>query len=277
MSENYIGQTSKKMNETTIGTLNDAEIKRLGHSHQLIIENFDDKNVKQACYELRAGTEYFILNGTKSEKKQLTRNEEIVFRPHQTIVVISKEKFSIPNDILARFLTKGSLFSVGFVPVNTYADPGFEGYMGIVITNASNNYLKIKNGEVISKVEFNRLQNPVEYPYHGQHGYDTGIWPLKQEFIMPLDEVKRKIPNYDELTEIEIAYGAAVANRLRVLFVYGRRFLIVSIIIIILNMALISFAVKTDLSYLFSIIAGVLSNLIFLGIEHFLHKGRINQ
>ena len=257
------------MSEIVSGTLNDIEIKKMAESKQLIISNYNENNVQQACYEVRAGNEFFVLNGTESVKKQTGNDGEIVFKPHQTIVVISMEEFSIPDNILARFLTKGSLFSVGFVPVNTYADPGFQG----VMTNASNNYLKIKSGDGIAKVEFSKLQNPVEHPYHGQHGYGTGIWPLKSELIIPQNEVKRKIPDYDEYTELVSAFGPIAANKLKKLYYYGRRFLIISIIIIIVNLGLIGVISNTTaLDPIMSVLFGILGNVIFLILEFLIRK-----
>lgn len=263
------------MSETTFGTLNDVEIKELAQAKQLIVENYKEENVKQACYETRVGNEYFVINGTDSKKIELKEDGEIVFRPHQTIVVISKEKFVIPNNILARFLTKGSLFSLGFIPVNTYADPGFEGHMGIVMTNASNNYVKMRNGDVIAKVEFSRLQNAVQHSYHGQHGYETGIWPLKTEYIMSQDEVEQKVKNYNEMSELEASYGTVVAGKLEKLYVYGRRFFITSIVIILIDLAMIGIITVSDaLHYILAFTTGIISNVIVLVIEWFYFKGR---
>lgn len=41
------------------GTLSDREIIELASAGSLITEDFDPRNVKQACYELRAGSVFY--------------------------------------------------------------------------------------------------------------------------------------------------------------------------------------------------------------------------
>lgn len=249
------------MSTTTYGTLNDAEILKLLENNELIIEDANKANVKQACYELCAGNTYFDLT-SGGTKYTLADGDDILFKPHQSIVIISKEKFELPNDILARFLSKGSLFSVGFTPVNTYADPGFYGRMGIVMNNASNNYLRIKSGEIIAKVEFERLQNPVEKPYHGQHGFETGIWPIRNDYIINRKELNKYFSKYDELAEIEAIYGVSVSKVMRRILITERRFVIATAVLIIINLIVIGLSLGTAwLSPVMNVILGIVSNL----------------
>ena len=251
------------MSSNFYGTLNDVEIINLLENGKLIIENGDRNNVQQACYELRAGNIYFDLSsgGTRYE---VYDGEAILFKPHQTIVIISKEKFELPDDILARFLSKGALVSVGFTPVNTYADPGFYGRMGIIMSNASNNYLKVTSGDVIAKVEFDRLQNPVSKSYHGQHGFETGVWPIRNDYIVNEKELKRFIPKLDMLSEIEAAYGEPVANIMQRVLITERRFVVATIILIIMNLIIIAISSGTNaLSTVGNVICGIVANIIY--------------
>jgi NTP pyrophosphatase (non-canonical NTP hydrolase) len=71
------------------------------------------------------------------------------------------------------------LFSIGLSAVATYADPGFEGRLGIVTQNISDKYIVLQALERIAKVDFTMLETPAKRPYRGQHGYDTQIWPIK--------------------------------------------------------------------------------------------------
>jgi len=157
---------------TRIGTIPDYEIVDLASRKVLISEHFEPSCVKQACYELRAGEVYYDLS-KQAERTAVANGSYILIKPRQLIVIITKEELDIPQDVLARILTKGKLFSIGLVPVNTYADPGFVGNLGIVFSNASTNYLKIYPGEAIAKIEFSRLEHPVRRTYHGQHGYPS--------------------------------------------------------------------------------------------------------
>ena len=251
------------MNNAIYGTLNDEDIINAANNGNLIVENFKVENVKQACYELRAGNTYFDLSS--EEKKHTAKSGgAILFKPHQTIVIISEEKFSLPNDILARFLTKGALFSVGFTPINTYADPGFYGRMGIVMTNASNNYLKINSGDVIAKVEFDRLYSPVITPYRGQHGFETGIWPIKNDYIVTPQELNKYLSTYDELDEIEVSYGKTVSKILRRILITERRFIFATTILIIVNLLFIGLTAGSEWwNPITNVIVGIITNIIY--------------
>src|SRR5690625_5182082 len=176
------------MIETSVGSLNDKDIKRLCNNGKLIVEEYEEKNVKQACYELRASNIYYDVT-TSDIKITVEENNYILIKPKQLVVIITKEKIELPADMLGRILTKGKLFSVGLLPVNTYADPGFSGNLGIVFSNLSNNYIKIKPKEAIAKIEFCKLEHPVEKPYTGQHGYETGIWPIPKDLILTKEEI----------------------------------------------------------------------------------------
>ena len=159
------------MAETSVGTLGDTEIKKLCEEGFLIEEDFEPKGIKQACYELRCGNIYYQV----PENKRFVVDDKsyLLLKAKQTLVVITKESLRLPPDILGRILTKGALFSIGILPVNTYADPGFSGQLGIVLHNLSNSYIRIKCGEPIAKIEFSRLLHPVDSPMMG----NTAIKP----------------------------------------------------------------------------------------------------
>lgn len=258
------------MSNATCGTLNDVEIKSLLESGKLIVENCDKNNVKQACYELRAGNIYFDLT-SGGTKHTVEDKKDIVFKPHQSIVIITKEKLKIPNDILARVLTKGSLFSVGFNPVNTYADPGFHGQMGIVMNNSSNNYLKIKSGDVIAKIEFDRLQNEVDTPYFGQHSFESGVWPIRSDYVIDRNDIKKYISQYDEMDEIKSVYGESIANIMHRVLISEKRFLFATIVLIITNLLIIGLSQGTNwIDPVTSVILGILSNLGYTIVSFFI-------
>lgn len=258
------------------GTLNDIEIKNAVDNEKLIEEGYEEKNIKQACYELRAGNTYFDLSKNVAEggeKHEIPDDGVIIFRPHQTIVIITKEKLKIPNDILARVLTKGILFSVGLSPVNTYADPGFHGHLGIVLNNTSNNYLKIKCGETIAKIEFDRLMNPVNTPYYGQHSFETGIWPVRTEFLVKRESIGQYISKPTEIEEIEYTFGKPVADIMERILRTERQFIFATIVLFTVNLALIAVTNGAHwLSNIQSAIVGTVTNIVFFIISLVIQK-----
>jgi len=265
----------------TVGTLSDKEIKRLCKQGKLINDNYDEKHVKQSCYELRAGNIYYDISDS-AKKYNLSDDEYILIKPKQVVVVITNESINLSKDVLGRILSKGSLFSIGISPVNTYADPGFFGNLGIVLNNLSTNYIKIKPKECIAKIEFSKLQEGVQTQYNGQHGYQTNIWPIRDDLIMTEEEIKKDERIFKFDTEIELSYGKNISGAISRVFRY-ERYLIGSIILYLtFTILLITFMTYKDvagdaiLSPLLSLSLGVCSNIIF-GIISFVATSKIRE
>ena len=154
-----------------------------------LIKKGDEGHVGPACYELRAGPIYYDL--TEGDRRiDATPQGTVLIKPGHRVVLISLEEVDIPNDMLARVASKGSLFSVGLSPVSTYADPGFAGNVGIVTQNMSDKYLVLPIGEPIAKIDFSRLSKHVARPYRGQHGFHTQIWPIRHQLQKSHADVK---------------------------------------------------------------------------------------
>ncbi len=248
-----------------IGTIVDADIVRLACAGELIVEGFGEKCVKQACYELRASDIFYEVQRPSEEKRVVvSAGEKYLLKPHCYVVSIVQERIRLPENVLGRILTKGRLFSVGILPVNTYADPGFDGRLGITLYNGSHRYIVIQPGEPVAKIEFTVLPKPVERPYSGQHGYDTEIWPVATHLYAQLSdrEIAAKIGSTEE--ELELSYGPRIASMARQLRFYQQG-VWVHLAVITCCFAAI-FALYGQLSLFGSVVIGVLSNLLTAGL-----------
>lgn len=156
--------------------LSNIEIEALIAEDKLI-KNSVAGRIGAASYELRAGKTYFDLTENNSRVDLLPR-ESIIIKPWHRVVILTHESLDIPNNILARVVSKGSLFSVGLSAVCTQADPGFKGQLGIVTQNFSDKYIKIDPGQAIAKIDFSVLSSESTKPYTGQHGFQSNIWPI---------------------------------------------------------------------------------------------------
>jgi dCTP deaminase len=253
----------KEDKSTKVGTLSDEDIKFLCSKGELVNANYNEKNINQACYELRASNIYYdLVDPTHHKKIELKNDEYILLKPKQLVVIITLESLSLPNDILGRILTKGKLFSIGLLPVNTYADPGFYGNLGIVFYNLSNNYLKIHPGEAIAKIEFSKLMRPVKQTYRGQHGYQTKIWPIPTEMILSLKEALKDNRVKSPEDELTLSYGKDIGNVIKRVFKF-EKYILLSALSYFLLFLVIIYAIKgTELiTPLNALLIGVISNL----------------
>lgn len=171
-----------------MSTLTDGDIRTEIDADRLI-RNADVKGLAGACYELRMGNVYYDLS-EDGKRFELGPDEKVLIKPGHRVALITAEDVDIPNDILVRIVSKGSLFSIGLSPVATYADPGFSGNLGIVTENVSDKYIELPQGEAIAKADFTRLSGIVVKSYEGQHGFHTGIWPIKTHLQKTHVEVK---------------------------------------------------------------------------------------
>lgn len=152
-----------------------------------LINNSDQSCIGASTYEVRMGNEYFDL--TEDNKREvLVPGQKVIIKPGHRVVLITKENFSIPNDIVARIISKGSLFTIGLSPVATMADPGFSGNIGLVTQNLSDKYIILDQGEKLAKVEFSFLSTPSSKPYQGQHGFQSRHWPYRDDLVKSYEE-----------------------------------------------------------------------------------------
>ncbi|HWW94882.1 MAG TPA: hypothetical protein VN375_16055 [Vicinamibacteria bacterium] len=188
------------------------------------MDAFEPECVKQACYELRASTIFYETgSGREDMRVELGAEAVYILRPQSYVTIISMESIELPTNVMGRVLTKGQLFSIGLLPVNTYADPGFSGRLGITVYNASYRHLIIKPGQAIAKIEFSVLPKAVVRPYSGQHGFATGIWPVPTHlFAKPADLSKAGVVP-DSESELAMTYGPEVARLMRRFRFYERR------------------------------------------------------
>lgn len=173
-------------------TLNDVEIRDEIKAQRLILKA-DTDGLAGACYELRMGNVYYDLS-EDGKRFELRAGEAALVKPRHRVVLMTAEEFDVPTDILVRIVSKGSLFSVGLSPVATYADPGFKGNLGVVTENISDKYIELPQGEPIAKADFTRLSGPAAKPYHGQHGFQTQIWPIKRHLQKVHSDLYKKDP-----------------------------------------------------------------------------------
>ena len=222
-----------------------------------LIKGGDPAQLAGASYELRLGNVYYDLT-EDDEPITVPTGGTVLIKPGHRVVLITHEELAIPNDILARIISKGSLFSVGLSPVATYADPGFFGNLGIVTQNISDKYIVLPHLEPIAKVDFTRLTSPVLQTYRGQHGFKTKIWPIKHQLQKTYADIAEDRRLGTEKQEAYKLLPQATADVLRRLERREKTIDIAIVVAVILN-ALALFLVGSNL---LDSVLGVVGNLV---------------
>ena len=256
------------------GTIVDADIQRLAQASQLITDGFEPKGVRQACYELRASHIFHdVASPAQNNRVEVADDTGYLLKPSCYVVCVVMEKLGLPANVLGRILTKGRLFSAGILPVNTYADPGFEGRLGITLYNASKRYILIRPGEPIAKIEFVILPRPVSHPYNGQHGYETEIWPIASQLFADTSKPSVSIEIGDAYTELKLSHGEAVAEMFRKLRLYSSAVWLQ--LLVVMAFFTILLEVHGSVGLVTSLWVGIAANLItMLGVNLFMGRKR---
>lgn len=260
-----------------VGTLSDTQIRRFAEQGLLISKGYNPENVHQACYELSASNIYYSQSDN-FERIDICKleYEYILIKPKQSVIMITSEELKIPYNCIGRLLTKGKLFSVGLSPINTYADPGFNGSLGIIFHNSSTDYLKIPRGEPIAKIEFSVLEANVETPYNGQHGYKTKIWPIPVEYKLTDKEFANDPRIQQAHIEIEKIYGTRYSQVITRLLGVEKKLIWLMVLYFTFSMILIAYLMSSGkeswVNYMMAVSIGLLSNLVVFLISYFLEK-----
>ena len=237
-------------------TLADLQIEE-AMAHGKLIRGGTTTRLGPACYELRMGSVYYDL--TEGDKRiDAASNGTILIKPAHRVVLITLEEVDIPHNVVARVISKGSLFSVGLSPVSTYADPGFSGNLGIVTQNLSDKYIQIPIGEPIAKIEFSTLSSAVRRPYRGQHGFQTKIWPIRYELQKTYAEVRDDPRVESEEAEAYKILPRATADALRTIQ-QRQRIVNGAILLVVFVNALVLAAVSTKF---FETVVSLVTNLV---------------
>lgn len=239
-------------------------------NNNLIID-YTPSNIGPSYYELRMGNCYYDLS-EGDRLIQLEPNQDIIIKPGHLVVLITKERLNIPNDILGRVISKGSLFSIGLTPACTNADPGFSGNLGIVTQNISDKYIVIPQNESIAKIDFSSLESATTKPYVGQHGFQTNTWPIKKQFQKTYADVAND-PRIDtEAIESHKIIPNYVSLSIRKCLRYQKISSFLLLFLMIINAILIAGIDEQWLTTTISLAISIIASLIVFLITTFMDK-----
>jgi dCTP deaminase len=171
----------RKPTEHDGAVLTDREIRLEVQHGNLISEGFVEANLHGCTYEFTVGEIAYRYDYEEKNSRQERAQSHSLF-PFESVAIVTAEKVQVDKQHFLFLYSKGSLFSLGLVPVCTGADPGFSGHLGITITNLSARPVVLPVGTRLVKGVFFRLSEEVEKHYVGQHGDATMDWPYPSQF-----------------------------------------------------------------------------------------------
>lgn len=137
----------------------DKDIKKLGST--LIVDFYSEDNIGAVSYDLTADI-YF-----KSSEKD--SNKQYVLKPNEFIIVKTKEKLKMPNDLLGIIAEKNSLIRLGLMVSGPRYQPGHETYIYLRVLNISDKNIVLKENLNIAHIFFETLADIPNKTYNQQN------------------------------------------------------------------------------------------------------------
>ena len=107
-------------------------------------------------------------------------NEALILHPGEFVLGSTKEKVTLPNDLVARLEGKSSLGRLGLLIHSTagFVDAGWDGHLTLELSNVANLPITVYPGMKIGQISFLEMTTPADQPY-GSAGLNSkyqGQW-----------------------------------------------------------------------------------------------------
>ena len=171
----------------------DKEIKR--RSGEIFQEGYDETDVTAISYDLHI--------------KGIIVNESLVdmytLRPGEVVFIKTKEKITMPNDLMGRIGEKNSRMRQGLIVAGPHYYPGHCTYLYLRVQNVTSGTLKLKTGDAIAQIFFEELsdrpeKNYVQQPdasFNDEDDY-RGLAKYKDEYEDRMTKLKDADKDLDE-------------------------------------------------------------------------------
>jgi dCTP deaminase len=158
--------------------LSDKDIKEYIKSQKLLIEPLQLDTIRENGVDLRIGSEIIRIKRNGTYEKEY--GDKFVIYENQHVLLTTKEKIKMPNDLIAFCNLRSTFARLGFIIPPTIVDAGFQGQLTIELVGSSYP-ITIKEDERFLHLVFARTLSPVERPYSGKYQDQKGVTLAKRD------------------------------------------------------------------------------------------------
>lgn len=181
----------------------DKDIKKLARNKELIIEGYNEANVKNSSYDLVVDK---IIKSSDSVENNENTCSRIKLQSGQFIYVKMKEKLHIPENILGIVAQKNSIMRLGLVVDGPNHQPGHKTNIYLRVQNISPNEIEIEQGQILAQMIFEELKSIPEKPYNKDNTASfndefkySGFGKYKSKYNKLIDKVEKKEEKLDNM------------------------------------------------------------------------------
>jgi len=179
---------------------------------------FQESNLKEACYDLGIGDEVLL-----SEKRIPTRLTDkdpyVLLPPGQFALVKTFEKIRVPREYVAFISIRSKLKFQGLINISGFhVDPTYEGHLIFSVQNVGPNDIRLKFREPAFMIMWSRLSTPYNEEKVRPPGYDRITLEMMAQLGGPSVTLVSLQKRIDELSlRLKIYGGFAIAALLALL------------------------------------------------------------
>ena len=145
--------------------LTDSEIKEVMKKEELVFENYEERMLQPASYDMRVG-KTLLISGQENEIN-LEERGSVILKAGQFALVTTHENVKLSNIIVGHIGLKSYYVRKGVIILaGLQIDPGFNGVLVLGVYNASSRGISIDYLSPICTVEFHKLEKPVKVPFN---------------------------------------------------------------------------------------------------------------
>lgn len=104
--------------------------------------------------QFKEGTETLDIRTLNEDEVIRTESETFVLQPGDFVMTVTKERFCMPDNVLATVLTKSTYARMGVVCIATPLEPGWEGHITLEYANLTKRPVMLFANQGIAQVVF---------------------------------------------------------------------------------------------------------------------------
>ena len=186
--------------------LSDRDIRKAIDSGRVKIESDQPEmffHIHASSMDLRLGntfklyehSRYAVLDPKKPESfvgnmrtVQIPDGESFIVQPGEFVLGVTREKITVPDDLVVRVEGRSSLGRLGIIVHSTagFVDPGFSGTITLEISNLNRLPVALYPGMRICQLAFEMMSSPAQMPYDRKPGskYQGQVLPEESRLAM---------------------------------------------------------------------------------------------
>ncbi len=179
----------------------DQQIKERIHQQQLL-ENFQESHITNIGYDL-------VIDQFTNHQQESSINYLLV--PGDSVFVRTKESVNMPHDLAARIVLRNSRIRQGLSLDAPVYQPGHKTRIFFRVTNVSKSSIKLKQGDELASILFDKLEEEPDHPYEGafQEEFDyRGMGTYGPQYSQQMQEIEDKMTHLKDLEKS--SYGNVI-------------------------------------------------------------------